>query len=94
MRARILVIDDEEALCEILKFNLEKEGYEVDCAYMAQKRPLDMDLSVYSLFLIDIMMDKLSGFDFAKRVRNVTETEETPMLFCSALSGEDFVVKD
>ena len=38
-------------------------------------------------------MDKLSGFDFAKRVRNVTETEETPMLFCSALSGEDFVVK-
>jgi two-component system phosphate regulon response regulator PhoB len=39
------------------------------------------------------MMDKLSGFDFAKRVRNVTETEETPMLFCSALSGEDFVVK-
>lgn len=52
-----------------------------------------MDLSVYSLFLVDIMMDKLSGFDFAKRVRNVTETEETPMLFCSALSGEDFVVK-
>ena len=92
MRARILVIDDEEALCEILKFNLEKEGYEVDCAYSAEEA-LDMDLSVYSLFLVDIMMDKLSGFDFAKRVRNVTETEETPMLFCSALSGEDFVVK-
>ena len=92
MRARILVIDDEEALCEILKFNLEKEGYDVDCAYSAEEA-LDMDLSVYSLFLVDIMMDKLSGFDFAKRVRNVTETEETPMLFCSALSGEDFVVK-
>ena len=46
MRARILVIDDEEALCEILKFNLEKEGYEVDCAYSAEEA-LDMDLSVY-----------------------------------------------
>jgi len=45
MRARILVIDDEEALCEILKFNLEKEGYEVDCAYSAEEA-LDMDLSV------------------------------------------------
>ncbi len=92
MRDKILVIDDEEALCEILKFNLEKEGYEVDCAYSAEEA-LEMDLSVYSLFMVDIMMDKLSGFDFAKRIRNNPETENTPILFCSALSGEDFVVK-
>lgn len=92
MRVKILVIDDEEALCEILKFNLEKEGYEVDCAYSAEEA-LEMDLSAYSLFMVDIMMDKLSGFDFAKRIRNVAATENTPILFCSALSGEDFVVK-
>ena len=85
MSVRILVIDDEEAVCEILKFNLEKEGYEVDCAYSAEEA-LDMDLSGYSLFMVDIMMDQLSGYDFAKRVRNVTETEFTPILFCSALS--------
>lgn len=92
MRTKILVIDDEEALCEILKYNLEKDGYEVDCAYSAEEA-LDMDLEDYSLFMVDIMMDQLSGFDFAKRVRNVTATEETPILFCSALSDEDNVVK-
>lgn len=88
MRIKILVIDDEESLCEILKFNLEKEGYEVDCAYSAEEA-LEMDLSGYSLFMVDIMMDQLSGFDFAKRVRNNQKTENTPVIFCSALTDED-----
>ena len=92
MRTKILVIDDEESVCEILKFNLEKEGYEVDCAYSAEEA-LDMDLEDCSLFMVDIMMGGLSGFDFAKRLRNVTATEEKPILFCSALSDEDYVVK-
>lgn len=93
MRTKILVIDDEEAVCEILKFNLEKEGYEVDCAYSAEEA-LEMDnLESYSLFMVDIMMGQLSGFDFATRIHNVTETEDTPILFCSALSDEDCVVK-
>ena len=92
MSIKILVIDDEEALCEILKFNLEKEGYEVDCAYSAEEA-LEMNLNEYSLFMVDIMMDKLSGYDFAKAIRNRQDTETTPILFCSALSGEDFVVK-
>lgn len=92
MRNKILVIDDEEAVCEILKFNLEKEGYEVDCAYSAEEA-LEMDLEGYSLFMVDIMMGGLSGFDFAKRIRNVSATEAKPILFCSALSDEDYVVK-
>ena len=92
MRTKILVIDDEESVCEILKFNLEKEGYEVYCAYSAEEA-LDMDLEDCSLFMVDIMMGGLSGFDFAKRLRNVTATEEKPILFCSALSDEDYVVK-
>lgn len=92
MSTKILVIDDEEALCEILKFNLEKEGYEVDCAYSAEEA-LEKDLKDYSLFMVDIMMDKLSGYDFAKAIRNEAATETTPILFCSALSGEDFVVR-
>ena len=64
----------------------------MDCAFSADVA-LDMDLSGYSLFMVDIMMDQLSGYDFARRVRNVTETEFTPILFCSALSNEDSVVK-
>lgn len=88
MSIKILVIDDEESLCEILKYNLQREGYEVDCAYSAEEA-LEMDLSPYSLFMVDIMMDELSGFDFAKRLRNNPVTEHTPVIFCSALTGED-----
>ena len=88
MRSKILVIDDEEALCEILKFNLEKEGYDVDTALSAEEA-LEMDLLKYDLFIVDIMMDKLSGFDFAKMIRDIPEVEDTPIIFCSALVGED-----
>lgn len=86
-----MVIDDEEALCEILKFNLEKEGYEVDCAYSAEEA-LDGDLTPYDLFIVDIMMERLSGFDFAKRVRNDDVIATKPIIFCSALTGEDDTV--
>lgn len=91
MRTKILVIDDEEALCEILKFNLEKEGYEVDCCYSAEEA-LSLDLSEYSLMIVDIMMERLSGFDFANRVRTNSAIEHIPFIFCSALSGEDDTV--
>ncbi len=91
MRIKILVIDDEEALCEILKYNLEKDGYDVDCAYSAEEA-LSFDLSEYSLMIVDIMMDRLSGFDFAKRIKSNVATENIPVIFCSALSGEDDTV--
>ena len=58
-----------------------------------REEALDMDLDSYSLFVVDIMMGQMSGFDFAKQLRNVSTTEEKPILFCSALSDEDDVVK-
>ena len=91
MRTKILVIDDEESICEILKFNLEKEGYEADCAYSAEEA-LEMDLVPYQLFIVDIMMDRLSGFDFAKKLKNNPALEYKPIIFCSALNGEDETV--
>ena len=62
---RILVVDDEEDLCEILKFNLEIEGYEVDTAYSAEEA-LKKDLTVYNLLLLDVMMREISGFKMAR----------------------------
>ena len=91
MNARILVIDDEESICEIIKYNLMKEGYEVDVAYSAEEA-LDMDLKPYDLFIVDIMMERLSGFDFAKTLRNSNGIENVPIIFCSALNGEDDTV--
>lgn len=91
MRTQILVIDDEESYCEILKYGLEKEGYEVETADSAESA-LGMDLSVFQLIIVDIMMERLSGFDFAKRVRNNPKTEFIPIIFCSALNSEDDTV--
>ena len=91
MRTQILVIDDEESYCEILKYGLEKEGYEVETADSAESA-LGMDLSVFQLIIVDIMMERLRGFDFAKRVRNNPKTEFIPIIFCSALNSEDDTV--
>ena len=60
MKKRILVVDDEETLCEALKFNLEAEGYEVDTAHSAEEA-LALDLTRYDLLLLDIMMGGISG---------------------------------
>lgn len=91
MTVKILIIDDEESICEILKYNLEKEGFDVDCAYSAEEA-LTLDIASYSLCIVDIMMDTMSGYDFLKRLRNNTATERVPVIFCSALNGEDDTV--
>lgn len=91
MQVKILVVDDEESICEILKYNLEKAGYDVDTANSAEEA-LTMDISCYSLLIVDIMMDRLTGFDLVKRLKNSVATENIPVIFCSALSGEDDTV--
>ena len=68
MSYRILIVDDEETLCEVLKFNLEAEGYEVDTACNAEE-VLAMDVSRYDLVLLDIMMGDISGIQLAKIIR-------------------------
>ena len=85
---RILVVDDEESLCEILKFNLEREGYSVDVAYSAEEA-LAMDIKSYNLLILDVMMGELSGFGLAKILRKRTETESLPIIFCTARDAED-----
>ena len=62
---RILVVDDEEDLCEILQFNLELEGYTVDVAHSAEEA-LRLQLADYGLVLLDVMMGEISGFKMAK----------------------------
>ncbi len=91
MNAKILVIDDEESICEIVRYNLKREGHEVDTAYSAEEA-LKMDLKKYDLFIVDIMMEAMSGFDFAKCLRSGEGTQDVPIIFCSALNGEDDTV--
>lgn len=89
--ARILIVDDEETLCEALRFNIEEEGFEVDVAYSAEEA-LTLDLSAYSLFLLDVMMGEISGTQLAKIIKNREDTGNIPIIFCTARDTEDEMV--
>lgn len=88
---KILVVDDEESLCEILQFNLEVEGYEVDVAYSAEQA-LGMHPERYSLILLDVMMGEMSGFRMARELKSRPETARVPIIFCTARDTEDDTV--
>ncbi|HJB73601.1 MULTISPECIES: response regulator transcription factor [unclassified Barnesiella] len=85
---KILVVDDEEDLCEILKFNLEVEGYEVDTANSAEEA-LQMNLSDYNLLLLDVMMGEMNGFKMASLLRKNEKLKHIPIIFLTAKDTED-----
>lgn len=88
---RILVVDDEQDLCEILKFNLETEGYQVDTAYSAEEA-LTMDLTSYHLLLLDVMMGEMSGFALARKLQGNAATASLPIIFLTARDTENDMV--
>lgn len=79
---RILIVDDEETLCEVLQLNLENEGYDVDIAFSAEEA-LTLDLKKYSLILLDIMMGGISGIKMAKMLKADLKTAE--ILSCTEI---------
>jgi DNA-binding response OmpR family regulator len=89
---RILVVDDEENLCEILKFNLENAGFGVDTALSAEEA-LTMDLSAYQLFVFDVMMGDISGFQLADIIKKNKKTAKIPVIFCTARDAEDDTIR-
>ncbi|MBP3349715.1 MAG: response regulator transcription factor [Bacteroidaceae bacterium] len=88
---RILIVDDEETLCEVLKINLENEGYDVDIAFSAEQA-LTLDLQQYSLILLDIMMGEISGIKMAKMMKSDVATADIPIIFCTARDSEDDMI--
>ncbi len=84
---RILIAEDEEDLCEILQFNLESEGYQVEAVHSAEEA-LKKDLVSYDLFLLDVMMGRISGFNLAQKIRKDSGLE-TPIIFLTARTAEN-----
>jgi DNA-binding response OmpR family regulator len=83
----ILVVDDEEDICEVIKFNLEAEGYKVAISLSAEEA-LEKSLKKYNLFILDIMMKGMSGFRLADEIRNRKKLE-TPIIFLTAKNTEN-----
>ena len=88
---KILVVDDEEDLCEILKFNLETEGYIVDVAYSAEEA-LKKDISSFSLLLLDVMMEGMSGFAMARQLKDDPQLKDISIIFLTARNTENDLV--
>lgn len=88
---KILVVDDEQDLCEILKFNLETEGYSVDTANSAEEA-LEKDIPSYNLLLLDVMMGGMSGFQMAKQLKEKPTSVSIPIIFLTARDTENDTV--
>lgn len=88
---KILVVDDELDICAILKFNLEKAGFEVFTAQSAEDA-LEKNINSYDLLLLDVMMEGMSGFDLAKILKQKPQTKDIPIIFITAKDTADDAV--
>ena len=102
-KTKILVVDDEEDLCEILQFNLESEGYVVDIANSAEQA-LKILSDEHQLILLDVMMEGMSGFKMAEKIRRdqhktipiiflTAKDTENDMLTGFSIGGDDYIAK-
>lgn len=87
----ILVVDDEEDICEILRFNLENEGYRITTANSAEEA-LKLHLSDFNLILLDVMMGEISGFKMAHMLKENPATAHIPIIFITAKDTENDTV--
>lgn len=92
MNARILVVDDEKDLVNLVRYNLEKEGFEVDCAYNGssvitnfQEREPE---KTPDLIILDLMLPDRSGYDICRDLKANPETREIPIIMLTARSSE------
>ena len=94
-KKRILIVDDEQDLCEILQYNLKAAGYEADVAYSAEEaheKIVNCKLSnskCFDLLLLDVMMPGQSGFELAQRLKADEQTSRIPIIFITAKDTED-----
>lgn len=87
---RILIVDDEEDLCEILQYNLSNEGYKTDVAHSAEEA-LKRSLQNYDLLMLDVMMGPMSGFKLADKLRKEMDNN-VPVIFLTAKDTENDVL--
>lgn len=84
---KILVVDDERDLCEILQFNLASEGFDIDVAYSGEEA-LSKPLEQFDLLLLDVMMGGMSGFKLADKIRK-EQGLSVPIIFLTARETEN-----
>ncbi len=87
MTRRILIVDDEQDILALLRYNLQREGYEVQAA-MNGRQALELARGLPDLILLDILMPEMDGFEVARRLKQDSTTSRIPVLFLTARTGE------
>lgn len=91
-KIQILVVDDEDTICEVIKINLEIAGYDVGVAHSAEEA-LRLNIPSFSLIVLDVMMGEMSGFEMASKLRENSDTAKIPIIFCTAKNRENDLVE-
>jgi two-component system, OmpR family, alkaline phosphatase synthesis response regulator PhoP len=91
-KARILVVDDEEDILELIRYNLDKEGFDVLCAENGEKCLALTTAHSPDLIILDLMMPGIDGLDVCKKLKNSSETESIPIIMLTAKSTESDIV--
>lgn len=86
MSEKILIVDDDKNICEILEFNLKNEGFDVESAFSAEEAIKKLS-NRFSIILLDIMMSGMSGYKMAEKLRS--EGNQTPIIFLTAKDTEN-----
>ena len=85
---KVLIVEDEESLTLLLRYNLEAEGYSVDACARGDEAEIRLRESVPDLLILDWMLPGLSGIELCRRLRNQTETEKLPVIMLTARGEE------
>lgn len=88
MPKKIFVIDDEEDIRDIIQINLRAEGYDILCYPSAEEALKGLESLVPDLFILDIMMPGIDGFEFCRHIRAAEAWKHIPVIFLSAKSDE------
>lgn len=89
LKKRILVVDDEPSIVELVSYNLKKEGYDVLKAYDAEKALEMIKEEEIDLFIIDVMLPGMDGFELVRTLRGGDKNRDKPVIFLTA-KGEEF----
>jgi two-component system, OmpR family, phosphate regulon response regulator PhoB len=88
MKARILIVEDEEALTLLLRYNLEAEGYEVETVARGDEADLRLREAAPDLIILDWMLPGVSGIELCRRLRSRPETRQLPIIMLTARGEE------
>jgi CheY-like chemotaxis protein len=92
-QSRILVIDDSTTNIVLLEAILTEKGYQIETALNAKEAFMRIEKQIPDLILLDLLMPKISGFDFLEQLRQNKETKDTPVIVISAINTDDESIK-